>query len=92
MTDYEALDNALRAKASSPMPCPVCTENSWFTPEARVGFWPLDPPIDITAEGDTDEVDDNVTGFWPITCTNCGFVRMFHVETLLHQDASGKSE
>jgi hypothetical protein len=82
MTDYEALDKALRDKASSPMECPVCRENRWGTPNARFGFWPLDPPIDVRLEGDADEVDE-AAGFWPITCQNCGYVRLFHVETLL---------
>ena len=92
MTDYEALDARLRAKVSSPMPCPVCAANSWDFIAARLGLWPLDPPIDVSAEGgaDDDEIDDDITGFWPLVCTNCGFTRLFHVATLVDDsDASG---
>lgn len=54
-----------------------------------MGFWPLDPPMFSTpveaTEGEAQEDDDGTHGYWPITCLKCGYVRIFHVETLLGQ-------
>ena len=82
MTDYEAIENALGEKASLPVDCPICSANDWGFPEVRFGFIPLDPPVDELSGGNSNELDE-LAGFWPITCRNCGYVRLFHVETLL---------
>lgn len=83
MTDYEAIQEALREKASMPVDCPICENNSWGFPEVRLGLLPLDLPFTDEPEGESSDEMDEVAGFWPITCLNCGFVRLFHVETLL---------
>ena len=85
MTDYEALERALREKADTRLGCPVCAQDLWGFPSLRVGLYGLDFGRGCGRRlGESLEDDERADdGFWPITCLNCGYVRLFHVATLL---------
>jgi hypothetical protein len=88
--DFDRLTEALRVKASGPGECPACGNGLWGYPDAHLSLQVVD------GTGESVDAEDRTTfkesgpvvddaSMWPLTCLKCGFVRMFHVDTLLRE-------